>query len=337
MGRGKPAPTLLHFIFKDHQPTGRSENIPPSRQRRLNSIVADATGQNHAHRGLKPIGIYTISGFPESHHRQVVDRSIPTYKTLKNPLESHHRQVVDRSIPTFVFRCRARRLDLNDPPPAGGGILGNLPSPCRLGLNNPPAPAGGIRLNIICVDTNGFQPTGWSENIPTSRERRMNSPQRLATERDSTVARATRKKIHAHRGLKPTAKFSRRSAAEKRLHKSQNLMRSSIFDLKSPILDPRSSIFLRVFPVLTVFVFSILTFSTHAFAQFRTTGRQASETQGSQANQLPLSGRSGQAGSVTVTQTPTPGTTTSVNTINPAIQTQGPFSGSVWGAARAPF
>src|SRR5262245_2123760 len=203
MGRGKPAPTLLHFIFKDHQPTGRSENIPPSRQRRLNSIVADATGQNHAHRGLKPIGIYTISGFPESHHRQVVDRSIPTYKTLKNPLqphhrqvvdrsiptyetlknpleshhrqvvdrsiptyktlknplESHHRQVVDRSIPTFVFRCRARRLDLNDPPPAGGGILGNLPSPCRLGLNDPPAPAGGIRLNIICLDTNGLKPT----------------------------------------------------------------------------------------------------------------------------------------------------------------------------------
>ena len=110
-------------------------------------------------RGLKPIGIYTSSGFPESHHRQVVDRSIPTYKTLKNPPESHHRQVVDRSIPTSVFRCRARRLDLNDPPPAGGGIAGNLSSPCRLGLNDPPAPAGGILLNIICVDINGFQPT----------------------------------------------------------------------------------------------------------------------------------------------------------------------------------
>jgi outer membrane protein TolC len=63
----------------------------------------------------------------------------------------------------------------------------------------------------------------------------------------------------------------------------------------------------------------------------------SSEAQGSQANQLPLSGRSGQTGSVTATQNPTPGTTTSVNTINPTIQTQGPFSGSVWGAARAPF
>jgi outer membrane protein TolC len=40
---------------------------------------------------------------------------------------------------------------------------------------------------------------------------------------------------------------------------------------------------------------------------------------------------------VTATQTPTPGTTTSVNTINPTVQTQGPFSGSVSGAARQPF
>jgi outer membrane protein TolC len=91
---------------------------------------------------------------------------------------------------------------------------------------------------------------------------------------------------------------------------------------------------LSVFPV---FIFVILTFSPCAFAQFRTTSREVSEGQGSQANQLPLSGRSGQAGSVTVTQSPTPGTTTSVNTINPAIQTQGPFSGSVRGAARVPF
>jgi outer membrane protein TolC len=101
---------------------------------------------------------------------------------------------------------------------------------------------------------------------------------------------------------------------------------------RSSILDPRSSILC----VLHV-VFAIVTLSPCAFAQFRPTSRQASETQGSQANQLPLSGRSGQAGSVTVTQSPTPGTTTSVNTINPTVQTQGPFAGSVWGAARVPF
>src|SRR5262245_47137362 len=161
-------------------------------------------------RGFQPIGIYTISGFPESHHRQVVDRSIPTYKTLKNPLESHHRQVVDRSIPTFVFRCRARRLDLNDPPPAGGGILGNLPSPCRLGLIDPPAPAGGILLNIICVDTNGFQPTVRLGSISASRQRRLNS----------IVADATWKYIRAHRGLKPTAKFKTPLCGENRRAKS---------------------------------------------------------------------------------------------------------------------
>jgi outer membrane protein TolC len=129
----------------------------------------------------------------------------------------------------------------------------------------------------------------------------------------------------------------RRRAAEKHLHKLQNLMRSSILDPRSSILDPRSSIFLRVVHVLPFVIFAILFCSSHSFAQIRTTSRQISETQGSQANQLPLSGRSGQTGSVTATQTPTPGATTGVNTINPAIQTQGPFAGSVMGAARAPF
>jgi outer membrane protein TolC len=101
---------------------------------------------------------------------------------------------------------------------------------------------------------------------------------------------------------------------------------------RSSTLDPRSSI-LRVLPV----IFAILIFSPCAIAQIRTTSRQVSEAPGSRADQLPLSGRSGQTGSVTATQTPTPGATTSINTINPTIQTQGPFSGSVWGAARVPF
>src|SRR5688572_7151982 len=82
--------------------------------------------------------------------------------------------------------------------------------------------------------------------------------------------------------------------------------------LRSSILDPRSSI-LRVLAL----IFAFVTFSPCAFAQIRTTSRQVSEAQGSRADQLPLSGRSGQAGSVTATQTPTPGATTSVNTINP--------------------
>jgi outer membrane protein TolC len=50
---------------------------------------------------------------------------------------------------------------------------------------------------------------------------------------------------------------------------------------------------------------------------------------GSQAIQLPLSGRMGQSGSVSVNQVPTPGVTTSVNTINTSVQVQGPYAGSV--------
>jgi outer membrane protein TolC len=63
---------------------------------------------------------------------------------------------------------------------------------------------------------------------------------------------------------------------------------------------------------------------------------QNTGTQTPTANQLPLSGRSGQSGSVNAVQSPVPGTTTSVNTLNTSVQTQGPFSGSASGAAR-PF
>ena len=43
-------------------------------------------------------------------------------------------------------------------------------SPCRLGLNDPPAPAGAIRLNIICLDTDGFKPTAKFERRRAWRE-----------------------------------------------------------------------------------------------------------------------------------------------------------------------
>src|SRR5215510_14500054 len=121
----------------------------PSRQRRLNSAVADATGRITLNdRGLKPIGIYTSSGFPESHHRQVVDGSILTYRTHKNTPESHHRQVVDGSIPACALNNGKQGLGLNHPPPAGGGIPRIFPVRGRPGLNDPPATASGIWLNI---------------------------------------------------------------------------------------------------------------------------------------------------------------------------------------------
>jgi outer membrane protein TolC len=48
----------------------------------------------------------------------------------------------------------------------------------------------------------------------------------------------------------------------------------------------------------------------------------------SQSVQLPLSGRTGPAGSAGVVQNPAPGVTTSVNTLNPAVQVQGSYAGS---------
>ncbi len=55
------------------------------------------------------------------------------------------------------------------------------------------------------------------------------------------------------------------------------------------------------------------------------------------AVQLPLSGRTGQSGSVTATQSPIPGATTSVNTINTGVQVTGSYAGSSSGATDRPF
>ena len=49
----------------------------------------------------------------------------------------------------------------------------------------------------------------------------------------------------------------------------------------------------------------------------------------SRATQLPLSGRAGASGGVTTVQTPLPGNTESVNTINSSVQVQGSYQGSV--------
>ena len=63
---------------------------------------------------------------------------------------------------------------------------------------------------------------------------------------------------------------------------------------------------------------------------------QAPPPQGTPATQLPLSGRGGQGGSVNTVQTPVPGVTSSVNTLNTSVQVQGPYAGSVAGNAK-PF
>jgi outer membrane protein TolC len=78
-----------------------------------------------------------------------------------------------------------------------------------------------------------------------------------------------------------------------------------------------------------------LLIAANAFGQFGPAG--GGQTGGAQANQLPLSGRTGQAGGVAATQSPVPGTTNSVNTINPAIQTSGPYTGSAQSTGKMPF
>jgi outer membrane protein TolC len=54
----------------------------------------------------------------------------------------------------------------------------------------------------------------------------------------------------------------------------------------------------------------------------------------SQAAPLPLSGRAGQTGSANAIETPVPGFTSSVNTLNTSVQIQGPYQGSVRGDAK---
>lgn len=76
-------------------------------------------------------------------------------------------------------------------------------------------------------------------------------------------------------------------------------------------------------------------FPTTALAQF--SSASSSSQQGAQANPVPLSGRSGASGSVEATQTAIPGTTTSVNTLNPTVQVSGAYAGSALSTSARPF
>src|SRR5262249_15372276 len=80
-----------------------------------------------------------------------------------------------------------------------------------------------------------------------------------------------------------------------------------------------------------VLLIIILFIAECAFAQI---GTPAAPTPATQAVQLPLSGRNQQTGAVTAIQSPVPGTTTSVNTTNPSVQVQGPYTGSTAAARR---
>jgi outer membrane protein TolC len=91
----------------------------------------------------------------------------------------------------------------------------------------------------------------------------------------------------------------------------------------------------KPYGVLAAAVAAALMLAAPAFAQF---GPPAGSSQGAQAVQLPLSGRSAQSsGSVKTSEAPAPSTTATVNTLSPSVQVQGNYAGSTPGPGKAPF
>jgi outer membrane protein TolC len=84
-------------------------------------------------------------------------------------------------------------------------------------------------------------------------------------------------------------------------------------------------------PVLAI----ALLFAAPVFAQL---WAPSGQSQGTQAVQLPLSGRTAQNnGAVKTSEQPAPSTTATVNTLNPNVQVQGAYAGSTPGVAGMPF
>src|SRR6266851_5682511 len=84
-------------------------------------------------------------------------------------------------------------------------------------------------------------------------------------------------------------------------------------------------------PLVTV----ALLFAAPVFAQL---GPPPGQSQGTQAVQLPLSGRASQSsGTVKTSEAPAPSTTATVNTLSPSVQVQGAYAGSTPGVAKMPF
>jgi outer membrane protein TolC len=82
-------------------------------------------------------------------------------------------------------------------------------------------------------------------------------------------------------------------------------------------------------------VAAALLVASPVFAQF---APPAGPSQGTQATQLPLSGRTAQTnGTVKTSEAPAPSTTATVNTLNPSVQVQGAYAGSTPSVANMPF
>jgi hypothetical protein len=89
-------------------------------------------------------------------------------------------------------------------------------------------------------------------------------------------------------------------------------------------------------PIGIIFLFLTL-IAVLAQAQSTTGFGPAPAPSGSSAQILPLSGRNNQSGSVSTAEQPVPGTTTSVNTLNPTVEISGPYSGSARSTKHMPF
>jgi outer membrane protein TolC len=92
--------------------------------------------------------------------------------------------------------------------------------------------------------------------------------------------------------------------------------------------------FARIGGSALVVLAGFLALASGAFGQI---GSGSTQPQTTQATQLPLSGRTQQTGGVAAAEAPVPGTTTSVNTLNPTVQVQGPFAGSANSTGKLPF
>ncbi len=92
--------------------------------------------------------------------------------------------------------------------------------------------------------------------------------------------------------------------------------------------------FVRTGGAAAIVLVAFFALASCAFAQI---GSGATQPQATQATQLPLSGRTQQTGGVAAAEAPVPGTTTSVNTLNPTVQVLGPYAGSTNSTAKIPF
>jgi outer membrane protein TolC len=91
----------------------------------------------------------------------------------------------------------------------------------------------------------------------------------------------------------------------------------------------------RSFGIQWPLVAVALLFAAPVFAQL---GPPSGPTQGTQAVQLPLSGRTAQSsGTVKTSEAPAPSTTATVNTLSPSVNVQGYYAGSTPGTAKMPF